>query len=139
MPHTARGPAPAGRGHFASRARYTRADALRDGVLLDVSTTAREAGFKYPVALTAAAWAQCVAVPPGVLWQDEACRLRNVVWLLACTARRGNGGRGTRIGARVRNNNREPRGVGSEHLGARVVSRCAPPSRDQGLGAPGKT
>jgi hypothetical protein len=29
------------------------ADALRDGVLIVVSPTAREAGFKYPVALTA--------------------------------------------------------------------------------------
>ncbi|HKI36594.1 MAG TPA: DUF6573 family protein [Gemmataceae bacterium] len=42
--------------------RYTRADALRDGVLIDVSATAREAGFKYPVALTAAAWVKCVVV-----------------------------------------------------------------------------
>jgi len=33
--------------------RYTRADALRDGVLIDVTATAKEAGFKYPVALTA--------------------------------------------------------------------------------------
>ena len=28
--------------------RYTRADATRDGVLIDVSATATEAGFKYP-------------------------------------------------------------------------------------------
>jgi hypothetical protein len=34
---------------------YTRADALRDGVLIDVSQTAREAGFKSPAALTRAA------------------------------------------------------------------------------------
>jgi hypothetical protein len=33
---------------------------------------AREAGFKYPVALTAAAWGKCVDVPPGVLCKDEA-------------------------------------------------------------------
>ena len=51
--------------------RYSRADALRDGVLIDVSATAKEAGLQYPVALTAAAWAKCVAVPPGV-----ACRTR---------------------------------------------------------------
>ena len=38
--------------------RYTRAEAIRDGVLIDVSATAREAGFRYPVALAAAA---CVA------------------------------------------------------------------------------
>src|SRR5262249_42765183 len=35
---------------------YTRAGALRDGVLIDVSATAKEAGFNYPVALTRAAW-----------------------------------------------------------------------------------
>ena len=34
--------------------RYTRADALRDGVLIDVSAVAREAGIRYPVALTRA-------------------------------------------------------------------------------------
>jgi hypothetical protein len=30
--------------------RYTRADAIRDGVLIDVTQTAREAGFRWPVA-----------------------------------------------------------------------------------------
>jgi len=29
--------------------RYTRADALRDGVLIDVSQVAREAGIRYTV------------------------------------------------------------------------------------------
>jgi hypothetical protein len=33
---------------------YTRAEAIRDSVLIDVSATAKEAGLKYPVALTAA-------------------------------------------------------------------------------------
>ena len=32
---------------------YSRADALRDGVLVDVSELAREAGIKYPLAVTA--------------------------------------------------------------------------------------
>jgi hypothetical protein len=36
--------------------RYSRADAIRDGVLIDVTPTAREAGFRFPVALTSAAW-----------------------------------------------------------------------------------
>lgn len=44
---------------------YTRADALDDGYLVDVTATAREAGFRYPVALTRAAWEDCVA------WSDE--------------------------------------------------------------------
>lgn len=38
---------------------YSRADAISDGVLRDASKLAKEAGFRYPVALTAAAWATC--------------------------------------------------------------------------------
>ena len=37
------------------------------GVLIDVRNVVREAGFRYPVALTAAAWEKCVAVPLGVV------------------------------------------------------------------------
>jgi hypothetical protein len=58
---------------------YTRADALADGVLIDVSQTAHEAGIRYPVALTRAAWERCVRVPPGVACQDEAPRLWDLV------------------------------------------------------------
>jgi hypothetical protein len=47
--------------------RYTRADALRDGVLIDATAVAREAGIRYPVALTRAAWERGVAVPTGGL------------------------------------------------------------------------
>jgi len=36
---------------------YTRAQAMEDGCLVDVSEWAREAGFKYPVAVTAAVYA----------------------------------------------------------------------------------
>jgi hypothetical protein len=32
--------------------RYTRAQAIADGVLIDVSAVARKAGITYPVALT---------------------------------------------------------------------------------------
>jgi hypothetical protein len=61
---------------------------LADGVLVDVSVTAREAGLRWPVALTGAVWERCVAVPPGVVYQDEAGRLWDVCWMLACAARR---------------------------------------------------
>jgi hypothetical protein len=67
--------------------RYTRAGALRDGVLIDASGAAREAGFRYPVAMTAAAWAKCVAVPPGVACQDEAGRLWDVLTVLRLAIR----------------------------------------------------
>ena len=44
---------------------YTRAQALADGALRDVTDLARDAGFRVPVALTAAAWAEAVA------WDDD--------------------------------------------------------------------
>lgn len=61
---------------------YSRKVALRDGVLIDVSGAAREAGFRYPVALTAAAWAAAVEIPEGVTCQDEAGRLWDVLTML---------------------------------------------------------
>ncbi len=86
---------------------YTRADAIRDGVLIDVSPTAREAGIRYPVALTRAVWQRCVSVPPGVRCQDEAGRLWDVVYLLACAVRRCGRGPVVRFGVYVRNDNRD--------------------------------
>jgi Family of unknown function (DUF6573) len=87
--------------------RYTRADALRDGVLIDASAVAREAGIRYPVALTSAAWARSVAVPPGVECQDEAGRLWDVLWLLRCAAGRSDGGPEVRFGVHVCRDNRD--------------------------------
>lgn len=72
---------------------YSRAQAVDDGVLADVSETARDAGFKIPVALTAEAWAECVAwsaadtEKTGVP-QDETGRLWDVLWMASCAARR---------------------------------------------------
>jgi hypothetical protein len=87
--------------------RYARADALRDGVLIDVTATAREAGIRWPVALTCAAWERCVTVPPGVLCQDEAGRLWDVVYMLRLALGRSGGGPEVRFAVHVRNDNRE--------------------------------
>jgi hypothetical protein len=88
--------------------RYSRADALRDGVLIDVSDTAKEAGFRYPVALTQAAWERCVTVPPGVACQDEAGRLWDVLTMLRVAVRGQSGGaREVRFSVHVRNDNRD--------------------------------
>jgi len=106
--------------------RYTRADALRDGVLIDVSAIAKEAGFKYPVALTAAAWVKCVAVPSAVLCQDEAGRLCDVLTMLRCAVRGQRGEESeVRFGVHVRNDNRE----GTPPL-VRLKALCGP--GDQG-------
>ena len=69
---------------------YTRAQALEDGVLVDVTATAKEAGFKVPVALTAAVWADCVAWDNEAesCHQDEAGRLWDLLYLAALEARR---------------------------------------------------
>lgn len=66
---------------------YSRADAISDGVLVDASNLAKEAGFRYPVALTAAAWATCVSVPAGVPGQDESGRLWDLLTMLRHASR----------------------------------------------------
>jgi hypothetical protein len=86
--------------------RYTRAEAIADGVLVDVSAVTRGAGITFPVALTRAAWEKCVAVPRGVVCHDEAGRLWDVLYLLRCAIGRGAGPE-VRLGVHVRNDNRE--------------------------------
>jgi hypothetical protein len=62
--------------------RYTRAEAIEDGVLVDISETARECGFKFPVAMTRDAFEDCVTWDEGNAGlQDESGRLWDVVWM----------------------------------------------------------
>jgi hypothetical protein len=87
---------------------YTRAQAVADGVLVDVTATAREAGFVLPVAVTSAAWAAYVRVPDGVAGQDEAGRLWDVLNMLRFAIRRDpGGGPELRFQLHVRNDNTE--------------------------------
>ncbi len=61
---------------------YTRAQAIKDGILVDVSDTAREAGFTIPVAITRAVWNRLIALPEGYQgFQDERGRLWDVLWM----------------------------------------------------------
>ena len=60
---------------------YTRAQAVADGFQIEVTTTAKEAGFRYPVFLTRAVFDAYVSVPPGVEAQDEAGRLWDILWM----------------------------------------------------------
>lgn len=81
--------------------RYTRAQALADGVLVEVpADLTREAGLRWPVALTAAAWADAVAwtavsedAKPGATGQDETGRLWDVLTMTRLAARQGGQGR----------------------------------------------
>ena len=60
---------------------YTRAQAVADGVQVEVTKTAQEAGIRFPLFLTRAVFDAYVAVPEGVTAQDEAGRLWDVVWM----------------------------------------------------------
>ncbi len=58
---------------------YSRAHAIEDGVLIDAGEMAKEAGFRFHVAITAAAWSDCViwtdADSSGQVHQDQSGRL----------------------------------------------------------------
>jgi hypothetical protein len=63
---------------------YSRAQAIEDGVLVDLSAWAKETGFTILVACTAAVWHQHV-VPPGdtrKLGQSERGRAHDLLWML---------------------------------------------------------
>ncbi len=79
---------------------YTRAQAIEDGVLIDVSETAHEAGFKWPAAITQGAWGDCVAWSDDdnrcQVYQDESGRLWDVLWM-AFVAIRQSGGNGASL------------------------------------------
>ena len=64
---------------------YSRAQAIDDGVLIDAGSMAREAGFKWPVAVTSAAWCDCVAWSESdnqkQAYQDESGRLWDVLFM----------------------------------------------------------
>lgn len=71
---------------------YSRSQAIDDGVLIDVTTTAKEANFKIPVAMTSAAWVDCVEWPEDLndsrgTCQDQNGRLWDVLWMAFLAAR----------------------------------------------------
>lgn len=84
---------------------YTRSQAIADGLLVDVSELAAEAGFRLPVALTRGVYTDCVkwSDERRQTFQSETGRLWDVLFLAALSARRG---RGDRLTFRV---NRVPR------------------------------
>jgi hypothetical protein len=71
---------------------YTRSQAVADGLQVEVTKVAREAGILYPVFITRTVFDQFVTVPPGVTCQDEAGRLWDIVWMLRFAIRRARPG-----------------------------------------------
>jgi hypothetical protein len=73
---------------------YTRTQAIEDGILVDMTqepfgTLAREAGLKWPIAMTATAFQEFVAVTDtkGHACQDAKGRWWDVVWMFRKTRR----------------------------------------------------
>jgi hypothetical protein len=74
---------------------YTRRQAIEDGVLIDVTKTAKEAGITFPVAVTHELWSSLIE-PSAALeefGQSSAGRLWDVLWMFAVSARRTEGDR----------------------------------------------
>jgi hypothetical protein len=65
---------------------YKRAQAIMDGELVDVSETAKEAGFRLPVAVTRSVWGQYIswsdADTDKQVYQDESGRLWDIFFML---------------------------------------------------------
>jgi len=115
--------------------RYTRAQAIADGVLVDLMqhptpehperddlrALVREAGFRYPIAMTAAAFAETVhpldgsALPEG---QDTFGRLWDVLWLLRSAIQRATDARRVDFMVRVFD--------GKRHHAVTLKALCGP-------------
>ena len=90
---------------------YSRAQALADGVLVDVSERAKRAGIKYPTACTAGVWS-LIGTMPESCSVDESVRLAEVLAAMLTAIRRGG----------VRGTDR----VHFEALGERLYAVCGP-------------
>ena len=90
---------------------YSRQEAIKDGVLVDVSATAAEAGYRFPVALTSAVWAAYVEVPEGLKCQGESGRLWDILWMLRFAISQDAGGSEIRFIVLVKNDDRAPQPV----------------------------
>lgn len=88
---------------------YTRAQAIKDGELVDVSSVAKEAGIKFPLAISRAVWEKYVEIPKGVIGQDIQGRLWDVVWMLKIAIHRSAGGDTINFQLYVRNSAGRPK------------------------------
>jgi hypothetical protein len=99
---------------------YTRAQAIADGGQVQIIQTAQEAGISFPVFITRAAFDAYVTVPPGIIGQDEAGRLWDVVWMLRFAILKARPGQNRLpFALYVRNEHRAPRLV-------KLIAVCGP-------------
>lgn len=89
---------------------YSRVQAFEDGILVDVSVTAKEAGFKYPVAVTRKVWDEVITPDNAARFegQSEAGRLWDLLWMCYLAAL-GGGGAEIKVSLYVVKGNRKER------------------------------
>jgi hypothetical protein len=103
---------------------YTRAQAVADGVQVEVTKTAQEAGIRFPMFITRAAYDAFVTVPEGVTGQDEAGRLWDVVWMTRFAILRARSGQDRcPVALYVRNDNTRAKLV-------KLIAQCGPLDMD---------
>ncbi len=73
---------------------YSRKQAIADGVLVDVSIMAQEAGIKYPAAVTRRVWDELVVPDEDSRkeGQSEPGRMWDILWMLRMTIQTGESG-----------------------------------------------
>ena len=73
---------------------YTRQQAIEDGTFVDVTQTAKEAGFRWPVAVTRNVWDSLIVPTEKAksYGQDLQGRLWDVLWMLRLAIRRAEPG-----------------------------------------------
>jgi hypothetical protein len=99
---------------------YTRSQAVADGFQVEVTSTAREAGIRFPVFLMRTVYDAYVTVPPDVTGQGEAGRLWDLVWMLRFAIHRARPGvERIPVAFYVRNDNRAARLV-------KLIATCGP-------------
>ena len=105
----------------------TRAQAVADGVQVEVSKVALEAGIRFPVFLTRTVYDAYVTVPPDVSGQDEQGRLWDVVWMTRFAILRARPGADRiPVALYVRNDNRAARWSSSSPPAARSILTTQP-------------
>ena len=105
---------------------YTRAEAIDDGVLVDVTETAKEAGFKLPVATTNAL--HCRLTPTKAdqgLGQDYEGRLWDVLWLATFTIKLADRGTDT-VAFTVALQEAEAKSGEPQNIDLRLRAVCGP-------------
>lgn len=70
---------------------YTRRQAIEDGVLIDVSNLARQAGYKWPVALTSTLYNTYIKPKKNLDGQSDIGRLWDVLNVLRLKAQNSSG------------------------------------------------